>query len=172
MLLGKLKEQSLHKSFQKKLHKMPEIRTAVSKEIHSVAIITTNTLSSELDIVNEIKRNFKSVRNIHIYAFRKFKKSNSISYKHFSEKDFDRKGNVKDLSLESFLENPFDLLIGYFNEKNLYLEFATLKSNATFKIGFSKVNDKLFDLVVNEQPNNIDSFIEVIKKYLEILRKI
>ncbi len=172
MLLGKLKEQSLYRSFQKKLHKMPEVRTPVSKEIHSVAVITTNTLSSELDIVNEIKSNFKSVRNVHIYAFRKFKKSDSISYKHFSENDFDRKGKVKDLSLESFLENPFDLLIGYFNEKNLYLEFATLKSNATFKIGFAKVNDKLYDLVVNEQPNNIDSFIEVIKKYLEILHKI
>lgn len=172
MLLGKLKEQSLYRNFQKKLNKIPDARTPVSKEIHSVAIITTNKLSFELDIVREIKSNFKTVRNVHIYAFRKFKKSNSSSYKHFTEKDFDWRGEVKDPSLESFLENPFDLLIGYFNEKNLYLEFAALKSNATFKIGFAKVNDKLYDLVVNEQPNNLDSFIEVTKKYLELLHKI
>ncbi len=172
MLLGKLKEQSLYKNFQKKLHKIPDARTPVSKEIHSVAIITTNKLSIELDIVKEIKSNFKSVRNVHIYAFRKFKKSDSITYKHFTEKDFDWSGQVKDPSLESFLENPFDLLIGYFNEKNLYLEFAALKSSAAFKIGFAKVNDKLYDLVVNEQPDNIDSFIEVMKKYLKLLHKI
>jgi len=172
MLLGKLKEQSLYKNFQKKLLKIPDARTPISKEIHSVAIITTASLSVELDIVNEIKSNIKSVRNVHIYAFRKFKKSDSISYKHFTEKDFGWSGEVKDPSLDVFLESPFDLLIGYFNEKNLYLEFSVLKSAATFKIGFAKVNDKLYDLVVNEHPGNIDSFVKVIKKYLELLHKI
>ncbi len=172
MLLGKLKEQSLHKSFQKKLQRLADTRTPISKEIHSVAILTTNSLSLEFDLVNEIKSSFKSVRNVHIYAFRKFKKTDTITYKHFTEKDFDWSGEVKDTSLESFLENPFDLLIGYFNQKNLYLELAALKSSATFKIGFAKVNDKLYDLVVNEQPGNIDSFMKVIKKYLELLHKI
>ncbi|MBL4643245.1 MAG: hypothetical protein JKY44_06610 [Flavobacteriaceae bacterium] len=172
MLLAKLKEQLFKKKIQKRLNKTPDTRTPVSKEIHSVAIITTDKFSFELDIVKEIKSNFKSVRNVHIYAFRTFKKSDSISYNHFTEKDFDWSGKVKDPSLESFLENPFDLLIGYFNDRNVYLEFAALKSTATFKIGFAKVNDKLYDLVVNEQPNNIDSFMEVIKKYLELLHKI
>ena len=55
---------------------------------------------------------------------------------------------------------------------NLYLEYCALKSKATFKIGLANVNDKLYDLVVSEDPKNIDSFIEVIKKYLELLHKI
>jgi len=172
MLLGKFKEQYIRKSFQKKLHKIPDARTPVSKEMYSVAILTTVNFSSELDIINEIKNTFKSVRHVQMYAFRAFKKSDSISYKHFSEKNFDWKGKVKEPSLKNFLETPFDLLIGYFNEENLYLELAALESNATFKIGFAKANDTLYDLVVNEDPKNIDSFIEVIKKYLELLHKI
>ena len=172
MLLGKFKEKSLYKSFHKKLNQMPDTRAPNSKEIHSVAILTTDKISSEIDIVNEIKSNFETVRNVHIYSFKKFKKSDPITYKHFSEKDFDWSGGVKNASFESFLENPIDLLIGYFNKNNLYLEFAALQSNAGFKIGFANVNDKIFDLIVNENPNNVASFIMVIKKYLELLRKI
>ena len=79
MLLAKLKEQLFKKKIQKRLNKTPDTRTPVSKEIHSVAIITTDKFSFELDIVKEIKSNFKSVRNVHIYAFRTFKKSDSIA---------------------------------------------------------------------------------------------
>jgi hypothetical protein len=172
MPLRKFKEQFLSKNFQKRLKEIPDARTPISKEIHSVAILTIDALSDELALVDEVKSNFKSVRNVHIYCFRKFKSSDSVTYKHFTERDFDWKGKVKDPSFENFLENPFDLLIGYFNEENLYLEFATLKSHASFKIGFANVNDKLFDVVVNEDPNKIDSFIEVIKKYLKLLHKI
>lgn len=172
MLLGKFKEQSLYKNFQKKLDQIPSARTPISKEINSVAIVTTEKLSSEIDIIQVVKSNFETVRNVHLYSFRKFKKSDPITYKHFTEKDFNWSGGINDASFESFLENPFDLLIGYFDQKNLYLEFSALQSNATFKIGFANVNDKLYDLVVNEAPNNIDSFITVIKKYLELLHKI
>ena len=172
MPLGKFKEQFLSKSFQKKLKEIPDTRTPISKEIHSVAILTTDAFSDDLDLVNEVKSNFKSVRNVHIYCFRKFKSSDLVTYKHFTERDFDWKGRVKDPSFENFLENPFDLLIGYYNEESLYLELATLKSHASFKIGFANVNDKLFDVVVNEDPKKIDSFIEVVKKYLKLLHKI
>jgi hypothetical protein len=172
MLLGKFKEQSLSKNFQKKLKAMPDGRTPTSKEIHSLAILTTDKISSELDLVNGFKNNIESIRNVHIYSFKKFKKTDAVTYKHFSEKDFDWSSTVKDPSFESFLENPFDLLIGYFNEKNLYLELSSFKSKATFKIGFANVNDKIFDLVVNDAPENLESFITLIKKYLALLHKI
>ena len=172
MAFGKFKEQALLKKFQKELNLIPDIRTPNSKEIHSVAILTNNALFEEIDIEEQIKNSIESVRNVHIYSYKKYKKTDPITYKHFTEKDIDWNGNIKDPSLESFLENPFDLLIGYFDINNLYLEYCALKSNATFKIGFAKVNDKLFDLVVSEDPKKIDSFIEVIKKYLELLHKI
>ncbi|WP_347174717.1 DUF6913 domain-containing protein [Polaribacter uvawellassae] len=172
MAFGKFKQKSLLKKFKKELNLIPETRTPNSKEIHSVAILTNNKLYEEIDISEHVKSRIESVRNVHIYSYRAFKKSDPITYKHFTEKDIDWNGKIKDASLESFLDNPFDLLIGYFDTNNLYLEYCALKSKATFKIGFSKVNDKIFDLVVTEDPKNIDSFIDVIKKYLELLHKI
>jgi hypothetical protein len=172
MAFGRFKEQALLKKFKKELSLIPETRTPNSKEINSVAILTNNKLFEEFDIAEHVKSNIESVRNVHIYSYRAFKKSDIITYKHFTEKDIDWIGKIKDPSFESFLDNPFDLLIGYFDKKNLYLEYCALKSKATFKIGFAKVNDKIFDLVVSEDPKNIDSFIDVIKKYLELLHKI
>ncbi|MFT5761630.1 MAG: hypothetical protein ACI8WA_000747 [Polaribacter sp.] len=172
MAFGKFKEQFLFKKFQKELNLTPETRTPNSKEIHSVAILTSNKLHEEIDIAEHVKNSIESVRNVHVYCYRAHKKSDPISYKHFTEKDIDWNGNIRDPSFESFLESPFDLLIGYFDKNNLYLEYCALKSKATFKIGFSKVNDKIFDLLISEDPKNIDSFIVVIKKYLELLHKI
>jgi hypothetical protein len=172
MVFGKFREQTLLKKFQKELSLIPETRTPNSKEIHSVAILTNNELFDEFDIAQLVKSSIDSVRNVHIYSYRTFKKTDVITYKHFTEKDIDWTGKIKDPSLESFIENPFDLLIGYFDKKNLYLEYCALKSKATFKIGFSKVNDRIFDLVVSEDPKKIDSFITIIKKYLKLLHKI
>jgi hypothetical protein len=172
MAFGKFKKQTLLKKFKRELKLIPETRTPNAKEIHSVAILTNNALYVEMDIAEHVISSIESVRNVHIYSYRAFKKSDPITYKHFTEKDIDWSGKIKDPSLESFLENPFDLLIGYFDTNNLYLEYCALKSNATFKIGFSKVNDRIFDLVVSEDPKNIGSFIDVIKKYLELLHKI
>ena len=62
-------------------------------------------------------------------------------------------------NFKSFIEEPFDLLIGYFNKKNLYLENAVLQSKATFKVGISKVNQQLYDIEIAEVPSKTDKFL-------------
>lgn len=172
MPFGKFKEQSLLKKFEKELRLIPDTRTPNEKKIHSVAILTDVKISDEINIAEKVREGLASVRTTQVYHYRVFNKTDPLTYKHFTEKDIDWNGKIKDASLESFIDNPFDLLIGYFNNKNLYLEYCALKSKATFKIGFAKVNDKIYDLVVSEDPKNIDSFIEIIRKYLELLQKV
>jgi acetolactate synthase small subunit len=74
--------------------------------------------------------------------------------------------------LQSFLEQPFDLLIGYFNTNNLYLETAILQSNATFKAGFSGVNSDLYELEIAGNIKDIHQFLSELKKYLQSLKKL
>jgi hypothetical protein len=64
------------------------------------------------------------------------------------------------------------LLIGYFSKKNWYLENAVLRSNATFKVGISKVNQQLYDIEIAEVPIKTDKFLLELKKYLKILKKL
>ena len=95
-----------------------------------------------------------------------------ISYEYFSEKDINWKGESVAPSFASFLEQPFDLLIGFYATNNLYLEHATLQSKATFKAGFSKVNPSLYEIEISENIDNITGFCKELKKYLVLLKKL
>jgi hypothetical protein len=146
-------------------------RVISQKEIKTVGILTTDEISHWVNVKDEVEK-LLNLRNAKIYSYRPYKKNNEISYKHFSEKDFSWNGNISQPNFKSFIDEPFDLLIGYFNKKNLYLENAVLQSNATFKAGISKVNQQLYDIEIAEVPIKTDRFLLELKRYLKILQKI
>jgi len=111
-------------------------------------------------------------RNIRIYSLRKFNKTDEFSYKHFTKKNVNWTGQFTEESFKCFLEEPFDLLIGYFNKNNLYLERAVLESKAQFKVGFAGVNSKLYEIEISEKTQNITRFTSELKRYLQILKKL
>ncbi len=171
MKFTKLKQNILKKKFDKSLSKLTENRVVSQKEIQTVGILTTDDISSKIDFQNEVEK-YVNVKNAKVYSFRKFNKSNEASYKHFSENELNWKGEFIDESFQSFLDQPFDLLIGFFNTNNIYLEKAVLQSKATFKAGFSDVNSQLFEIEIAENITNIPQYLLELKKYLQILRKI
>ena len=172
MSFRKIKEQFLQQKFKKVLELELETRHSTADKIHTVGILITDEIFSCVDILQYVHDVLGISRNVHIYRYRKFDKTDKKSFKHFTEKDMNWQGVVTDASFEVFLETPFDLLISFFDAIQLYLEFATLKSKATFKVGFSGVNDALFDLVIVEKANNPLSFMNETYKYLELLKKI
>ncbi len=146
-------------------------RVVSSNKIKSIGIISTDEISKWIDVKEEVNRIFE-IDNAKIFSYRVQNKKNPTSSIHFSEKSFGWKAQVKDQKLKAFLNEPFDLLIGYFNKKNLYAELAVLQSSATFKAGISKVNQQLYDIEIAEYPKNTERFLLELKKYLEILKKI
>jgi len=170
MNFTKFKEKRIRNHFNKKLS-LSKSLTSSQKLIHSVGILTTDTISSNLDLAKEVEA-ILGVRNVKIYSFRKFSKSNGESFKHFSEKDINWKGQFIQPNFLSFLDQSLDLLIGYFDDSQLYLECAVLQSKADFKVGFSNVNSNLYQIEIAGKPINIQSFCNELKKYLKILKKI
>ena len=171
MNLSNLKESRLRKKFDKMLLRLQENRIVSQKEILTVGILTTESVSSKIDVQSEIEA-ILGLKNSKIYSFKKFNKSDEVSFKHFSEKDINWKGEFIEPNFQSFLEQPFDLLIGYFNHNHLYLEKAVLESNASFKAGFSEVNSKLYELEISTDIEDIQQFSSELKKYLQILKKL
>ena len=116
MLTAKFK----HHFIKKKIGKFSQTRSSLSDEssqkIKTVGIITLDCFSKEHDfsqiLIQKLQR-----RNPKIYSYRKFSKDDQKSYKHFSEKDFNWKGDILDTSLKSFLEERFDLLICFYAKK-------------------------------------------------------
>ena len=162
------KKYFLRRQFQKKLIENAVHRTVSQKEIKTVGIITTDEISKWVNVKEEVEK-ILNLKNVKIYSFRP---QNKNSNKYFSEKDFNWQGNIYKPDFKSFIDEPFDLLIGYFNKNNLFLESSVLQSNALFKVGISDVNQELYDIEIAETPIKTESFFLELKKYLTILRKL
>jgi len=171
MKFTKLKQSILKKRFHKSLSEHTKTRVVSQKEIYSVGILTTEEIASKVNVQKKIET-ILGIRNSKMYNFRKFSKFDTLSYKHFSDNDINWKGQFVAPSFVSFLEQPFDLLIGFYATNNLYLEHATLHSKATFKVGFSNVNSSLFEIEISESIDNIEAFCKELKKYLVVLKKL
>lgn len=165
------KKRILRKRFQKLLAQKESERVISKSEIKTVGILSTDDISNWIDIREKVEKTF-DISNTKIYSYRVYSRKNAPSYKHFSEKDFNLRGRISQPNFKLFIDQPFDLLIGFFNKKNVFLESAVLESNAKFKVGIAKVNQDLYDIEIAEYPKNIDNFLLELKKYLHILKKI
>ena len=166
-----MKKAFIKKRFKKLLLEKEEARTVSQKEIQSIGIISSEEISNWIDVREEVAKIF-DLEKIKIYSYKTPNKKNKKDNFYFSEKSFTWKSNISESNFHEFLQEPFDLLIGYFNKPNLYTEMAVLKSNASFKAGISKVNQKLYDIEIAEYPKNIERFLLELKKYLQILKKV
>ncbi|MCH2218253.1 MAG: hypothetical protein MK076_09310, partial [Flavobacteriales bacterium] len=111
MISSKLKYYFLQRKV-KKLQKSEQLCTTVAKnkKIVSVGILTEEKFSKKFDL-RQITAEIFHVKNPKIYSFRAYNKELQKSFKHFSEKDFNWKGEITETSFQSFLNEPFDLLI-------------------------------------------------------------
>lgn len=166
-----MKKIFVNKRYNKLLQEAEANRQVNIDKIKTIGIISTDEISKCINIKEEtdIIFDFTSSK---IISFKDQIKKGESSTLHFSDKSFGWKGQVKDPNLKSFLDKPFDLLIGYFNKPNLYTELAVLHSKAKFKTGISKVNQSLYELEINEIPKNTERFLVELKKYLQILNKL
>jgi len=162
------KKYFLRRQFQKRLIENEAHRIVSQKEIKTVGIITTEEISKWINVKGEVEK-ILNLKDVKMYSFRP---QNKNSNKYFSEKDFNWQGNIYKPDFKSFIDEPFDLLIGYFNKNNLFLESSVLQSNALFKVGISGVNQELYDIEIAETPIETERFFLELKKYLIIIRKL
>ena len=133
------------------------------KEIVSVGVIASQKISNFIQIEEEIKKTL-GFENVKVVTFLDYDKKNNKAQYYFSDKDVDWNGAFQQVALRDFLNEPLDLLIGYFDTNNIFMEMAVLKSKATFKVGFSGVNQPLYDMEIAEIPSNIHNFLSELKK--------
>ena len=171
MNLTRLKEFRVRKKLERLLANKQNTTIDSQQKITSVGILTSVDILESIDVKTQIQTAL-GVKNVQLYSYRTFSKKNEPSLEYFSEKDINLNGNFIQPNLKDFLEQPFDLMIGYFNEPNLYLETAMVQSKALFKAGFSGVNNKLYQLEIASEPTQIKQFLQELKKYLQILKKL
>lgn len=91
---------------------------------------------------------------------------------HFSPKAFGWNGKIKNPDLEAFINEPYDMLICFYKNQGLQLNLITAASKANLKVGISKEDERLYDLIIDVELKEINIFKQELKKYLNILNKL
>jgi hypothetical protein len=89
-----------------------------------------------------------------------------------SSADFGWYGKIKSEKLKNILTKKYDLLINYSKVDNIYINLLILQCKAAFRVGFSHLDNRFYDLIINCESSNFILFNEEMKKYLQILKKI
>lgn len=172
MFLRRLKEKSNQKYFKNLLNSKRE--KSKSGKVDSVGVLLN------FDEFNAYDKFRKMLKNIGIKENRvkflaliddEMVKPNSWDA-FFCKKDFGWNAKITNVELSEFIDTEFDALICYYNEDVLELNLVAAMSNANFKIGIGKQDDRLYDLIIDLDSSHSEVFQYELEKYLKVLNKI
>jgi len=170
MILGEFKRKNIKRRIARDLKKPVKRNTNSGAKIKSVLLLVNHTFNDNVSkrIIDELGLVESRVKVITFQI--KSSKEKTIE-NNFSEKDFGLFGNFKNVDVKKILNAKFDLLVNYVTE-NQYVESLSVTSNAMFKVGFLNNNTLIYDLMIDVDKNDFESFNKELIKYLKILNKI
>ncbi len=91
---------------------------------------------------------------------------------YYNDKSFTVSGSLKSKILQDFITKDYDVLINFYEEEKLELDYLAAASAAKLKVGFSAVDHRINDLIIGTTTNDTNLFTKELKKYLKILQVI
>lgn len=171
MVLNNFKSKIIQKRIKKSLKNNTINRDISDDKIENIGVLAFANTSNLNELENLLQKEF-NFKKINFFLFKSFEKNKETLKNEFTNKDLNWKTSFNNPNLVEFLNEPFDLLIGYFNNDNIYLKNAVLLSKAKFKVGFSSIEEHIYELKINTKQDNYKEFIIELKKYLIALNKV
>ncbi len=171
-MLKKIKQHSLRKSTERNLQNRD-----VSQRNSPLTYLGFLVDETVLDDVEKIYGLAKEIgllpKNIKVFTFLETKhRIPSLIQNQINNSEFSWKGEITNQNAREFLDFPFDVLVGFYNKNNPFLNRMISASNAKFTVGFKGVDERLFDLILNVPPQDFPAFQKELTKYLNVLKKI
>lgn len=172
MFLNYLKDFSTKKIVKNSLSNVKHLSS--DNIIKTVGIIFDESYFYEREaLVAELIEKGIDERNIKVLVYKdKIKKNEVFDYPTFSHKDLSWHATVDKTEVKSFIAEPFDLLINYYDTEKVALLLVSHLSKASFKVGFATVDKRLNHFMINTNAENYKVFMDELFKYLKILNKI
>ncbi len=171
-MLKKVKHISLKKHTEKKLTERDI--TQRNSPLKYLGFLIDENVFNDFEMLFDFGKELGLLqKDIKLFTFVETRrKIPSLRQNQITNKEFTWRGEIHSQNAQEFLDFPFDVLIGYFKEKHEFLSAMVAQSAAKFKIGFTGVDERLFDLLLTVDLHNPSSFKSEVKKYLKILNKI
>ncbi len=172
MFLNYIKELSVKKTVKNSLLNVKS--SLDSGTINNIGLLIDESYFSEINLlVDELRSKGILATNIEVIVYRdRLKKNKSISQATFSSKDLNWNATINSEVVNDFVSKEFDLLISYYDVEKAILLLLTKDSKARFKVGFSSIDKRLNDLMINTNAENYKVFTHELFRYLKILNKI
>ncbi|WP_299122366.1 hypothetical protein [uncultured Winogradskyella sp.] len=172
MILKAFKEKSIQKYVNKLLATR---KSSVSNnKVKTVAVLLNASEFHEFEVFRLYFKELNLTSPKHkIIAFTLDDKLEHNKWNtHYSPKDFGWNGKIKNIDLDTFINEPYDVLICFYKKEVLQLDLITAASKANLKVGISKSDERLYDLIIDVDLKEINVFKQELKKYLNILNKL
>ncbi len=161
---------------KKKIAKKLQIQQPLleQQKIASIGILVDESYfpNSEVLVAEIVKHGFKK-EQIQVLVFKdKMKSKEVVSEPFLSLKNISISGEINKAEVLAFLDEPFDLLLNYYDVSKYSLMLLSLKSKANFKVGFDGVDKRINHFIIKEEVENYKEFTAELFKYLKILNKI
>ena len=145
------------------------------KSFKSLVVILPYERGNDYDFCNALAKEFKiSIHKITLVVFSKKEieatTQNSENRIFCSRKDLSFSGSFSD-ELESLFSHKVDLVINYFTVKSVFLDFLSTSFDTKLRVGFSRANPKLNDVIFNFSPENKKLFLTESSNYLKAFLK-
>lgn len=171
-MFEKIKRKSLRKLTERNLSKRD--LSKVNAPLKTLGFIVDEGAFQEFDVLLDFYRDLNLMpKDVKIFSFIEVKKKlPSLRQNQIQCKDFNWKGEMLNQNAQEFLDRDFDVLVGYYQGTNQFLDVMISQSKAKFKVGLAKSDARLFDLLLGVEIGNIPLFKQELVKYLKILKKI
>lgn len=172
MFSYKIKDFFIKNNVKKRLSDVKHIASGDS--IKTIGIIFDESENSQREnLMKEIRNQGFGPFEIEFIVFKDtIKKSEQFDYPVFSNKDINWNATFTKSEVHQFSERKFDLLISYYDAEKAALLLLTHLSKASFKVGFSEIDQRLNHFMIKSDADKPSVFTEELFKYLRILKKI
>ncbi len=138
-------------------------------------VVILNSPDSKLDIkrMEQLEKAlYLPSTNFHIFTVKEKKDNfNELRGLVADISDINFLGNVKNEQIKAFLEKKYDLLIDFTGLKNELQKYFSLQIKSGFRVGY-KTEDDLYDLMLEIENGDLETFINEMQYYLKILHLI
>ena len=161
--------------FKKKFKNLKNQSKQSIRAFKSMAIIVPQEFAFSnkvfIDLSDELNIPIKKITVV-VYSKKKVIKVKSDFKNQIfcSKKQLGISGDFPD-EMIAFFEKRFDVLVNYFNEKDIFPELISLNCKSKLRIGFYKANHKINDVILDITPDETDLFINESKNYLNTFLK-
>ena len=171
-MFEKLKHRSLRKKIEHNLNKRDV--SQINSELNTLGFLVDEATFQDFEQLYNFSEYFTlQPKDVKVFSFLEVKrKLPSLRHNQLHNKDFNWKGELHNQNAKEFIDKQFDVLVGYYNTKNDFLDAMVAASNANFKVGLAGSDPRLFDLLIDLDLKDLAAFKTELKKYLTVLNKI